>query len=49
MRELILLLIILWFAWYFTGGSSRYQPDQGPYTTPPAPVGTGETYWIVDN
>jgi len=48
MRELILLLIILWFAWYFTGGPSRYQ-EQGPYTTPPAPVGTGETYWIVDN
>ncbi len=37
------LLVVLWFAWYFTGGSTSPNTDK-PFIKPAAPLDTGEVY-----
>ncbi len=39
----ILILILLWIIWFFTGGPSRSDKDK-PYVNPAAPISTGDTY-----
>jgi hypothetical protein len=41
--ELIGVLIILWFVWFFTGGPERSQ-NAKPFINPPAPINNGQTY-----
>ncbi len=41
---LILIIIVLWFLWFFTGGPQRAQMEQGKYMRPLPPVDTGDTY-----
>ena len=43
LMELVFVLIILWFVWFFTGG--QYRPDTDkPFIKPAAPLDTGEKY-----
>jgi len=44
LRGLILILILLWFIWFFTGGPQKYESKAGPFLKPPAPIDTGEIY-----
>ena len=41
---LVVILIILWFVWFFTGGPQKYESKAGPFLKPPAPIDTGEIY-----
>jgi len=43
LMEVILVLVILWFIWFFTGGQYRASNDQ-PFIKPAAPLDTGEKY-----
>lgn len=38
-------VIVLWLAWFFTGGPAKYEREQaGPYIKPPAIDGTTPPY-----
>lgn len=41
---LIIVLVVLWFLWLFTGGPARVQNKNAPFIQPLEPVGTGEVY-----
>ena len=43
LMEIIFVLVILWFIWFFTGGPGRAGNDK-PFIKPAAPVDTGEKY-----
>jgi len=43
LKGLIIILIILWLVWFFTGGPSRGDTDK-PFLKPPAPLDTGQKY-----
>ncbi len=44
LKWLIFVIIIIWFVWFFTGGSGRERAKSGVFLKPPAPLDTGETY-----
>jgi len=41
---LIIVIILIWFAWFFTGGPDRREATEGPFLKPPQPLDTGEVY-----
>ena len=43
LRGIIIILIVLWFVWFFTGGPQRLGNDK-PFIKPAAPLDTGEKY-----
>ncbi len=43
LMEVVLVLVVLWFVWFFTGGPQRADNDK-PFIKPAAPIDTGETY-----
>ncbi len=42
----LLILGALGIFWVFTGGPDRLSAQSGPFIRPPAPLGTGETYYL---
>ena len=43
LKGFILILIVLWLVWFFTGGPQRAGNDK-PFIKPAAPIDTGEVY-----
>ena len=43
LKGIIIILVILWFVWFFTGGPQRAGNDK-PFIKPAAPIDTGEKY-----
>jgi len=44
LKWLIFILVILWFAWFLTGGPKHTERLKGPFLKPPAPMDTGDIY-----
>jgi len=44
LKWLIVVMIIIWVVWFFTGGPSREISQGGPFLKEPPPLDTGETY-----
>lgn len=42
LKQLIILLIVLWFIWYFAIGPNK--DSSKPFINPPAPISTGGVY-----
>lgn len=40
------VLVLIFIVWVFTGGPDRYISHQGPFLNPPAPIGSGDAYYI---
>lgn len=44
LKWLLAILVVLWFVWYFMGGSMHKAATSGPFVNPPAPLDNGQTY-----
>jgi hypothetical protein len=44
LKWLIIVIIIIWFMWFFTGGPSRERSQFGLFLKAPSPLDTGEAY-----
>ncbi|MBI1999178.1 MAG: hypothetical protein HYS74_00795 [Parcubacteria group bacterium] len=45
----LFVLLVLWVAWFMTGGPTRESAWSGPFLSPPSPVGPGGTYGTESN
>ena len=43
LKGIIIILIVLWLVWFFTGGQHSPDTDK-PFLKPPAPLDTGIKY-----
>jgi len=42
LKGFILILVLLWIIWFFTGGPARSKQEK-PFVQPPPPINTGNT------
>jgi len=39
-----IILVVLWMAWFVTGGPTKFEDNSKPFLNPPFPLGTGGMY-----
>jgi len=49
LKWVVLIIILVWFVWFFTGGPQRDKAIKGPFIKPPRLLDTGRVYDGIDN
>lgn len=44
LKWLLIILVVLWFIWFATGGRMHKASTSGPFLNPPAPLDNGGAY-----
>ncbi len=44
LKWLLVILVVLWFVWYLSGGRMHKIANDGPFLNPPAPIDQGGAY-----